>query len=77
MKLMNLLIIFEMLFSFANTDKKYVILGFDDYHGDESRTQFTITLKSYTNNYDILSEPFFFTSLINYSNGTNNSQIKW
>ena len=74
---MNLLIIFEMLFSFANTDKKYVILGFDDYHGDESRTQFTITLKSYTNNYDILSEPFFFTSLINYSNGTNNSQIKW
>ena len=74
---MNLLIIFEMLFSFANTDKKYVILGFDDYHGDESRTQFTITLKSYTNNYDILSEPFFFTSLINYNNGTNNSEIKW
>ena len=77
MKLINLLIIFEMLFSFANTDKKYVILGFDDYHGSESETQFTITLKSYTNNYDILLEPFFLTSLINYNNGTNNSEIKW
>ena len=77
MKLINLLIIFEMIFSFANTDKKYVILGFNDYRGTESGTQFKINLKSYTNNYDILLEPFFLTSLINYNNGTNNSEIKW
>ena len=85
MNLISLLFIFAMTFSFANTEKKYVLLGFDDYKkkdsssetGTPSRTSFSITLKSYTNDYGILSQPFYLISLINYNNGTNNSEIKW
>ena len=87
MNLISLLFIFAMTFSFANTEKKYVLLGFDDYKeksqstseqasGTPSGTRFSITLKSYTNDYKILNETFFLISLINYNNGTNNSEIK-
>jgi len=76
-----------MTFSFANTEKKYVLLGFDKYNingqtsseqasGTPSETRFSITLKSYTNDYNILNETFFLISLINYNNGTNNSEIR-
>jgi len=83
MNLISLLFIFAMTFSFANTEKKYVLLGFDNYNKNgqtsseqASGTRFSITLKSYTNDYNILNETFFMISLINYNNGTNNSETK-
>ena len=83
MNLISLLFIFAMTFSFANTEKKYVLLGFDKYTGkrayssdEQSETSFSITLKSYTNNYDILNETFCLISLIN-SNGRSVDEIKF
>ena len=83
MNLISLLFIFAMTFSFANTEKKYVLLGFDKYTGkrayssdEQSETSFSITLKSYTNNYDILNETFLLISLIN-SNGRSVEEIKF
>ena len=93
MKLIHLLLIISLSFSFinnsiqsnqrnlesTNTEKKFVLLGFSEYTETEtgSQTNFTITLKSYTNNYAILSNFFYLTSLINYKNETNNSEVKW
>ena len=83
MNFISLLFIFAMTFSFANTEKKYVLLGFDKYTGkrayssdEQSETSFSITLKSYTNNYDILNETFSLISLIN-SNGRSVEEIKF
>ncbi len=77
MKLKSLFLIFAIVFSFANTEKKYVLLGFDNYIDiGTAQTCFTMYLKSYTNNYTILLPPFNLTSLINYQNRINNSEIQ-